>query len=111
MLWCALCFFFSSRRRHTRSLCEVQTCALPILRALEPGCIPHQQRGLFGAHVKNMQPGSKALSEEQRMCNGFSLTESRSEERRAGHETTTREKQQHRTTKRPSTNENVVPTQ
>src|SRR5438132_7666958 len=27
-------FFFSSRRRHTRSLCDWQTCALPILLAL-----------------------------------------------------------------------------
>ena len=30
--WCAVCFFFSSRRRHTRLLTVtgVQTCALPI---------------------------------------------------------------------------------
>src|SRR3546814_2683583 len=45
-----MCFFFSSRRRHTRCalVTGVQTCALPILRAglvdLHPGLAP---RGLL----------------------------------------------------------------
>src|SRR3546814_7666933 len=32
MCWCVCCFFFSSRRRHTRCalVTGVQTCALPI---------------------------------------------------------------------------------
>src|SRR3546814_7925192 len=35
-LYCCYCFFFSSRRRHTRCalVTGVQTCALPILKAL-----------------------------------------------------------------------------
>src|SRR5437763_14687561 len=30
-----LCFFFSSRRRHTRCLSDWQTCALPIFRLFQ----------------------------------------------------------------------------
>src|SRR3546814_4506170 len=35
---CIICFFFSSRRRHTRCalVTGVQTCALPIWRILQP---------------------------------------------------------------------------
>src|SRR3546814_6552956 len=38
-IWCFLCFFFSSRRRHTRCalVTGVQTCALPISAAASCG--------------------------------------------------------------------------
>src|SRR3546814_1000565 len=38
MCLCVVCFFFSSRRRHTRCalVTGVQTCALPILLRSEP---------------------------------------------------------------------------
>src|SRR5260221_6135208 len=47
--WMALSvfFFFSSRRRHTRSLCDWSSdCALPI-SATEPGTLGHNRDGTF----------------------------------------------------------------
>src|SRR3546814_15256917 len=38
-MWCLICFFFSSRRRHTRCalVTGVQTCALPICSVYATG--------------------------------------------------------------------------
>src|SRR3546814_3366190 len=42
----SLFFFFSSRRRHTRCalVTGVQTCALPISKAMGSGIMEHEQR-------------------------------------------------------------------
>src|SRR5215211_139519 len=60
-------FFFSSRRRHTRSLCAgVQTCALPIY---PPALLPHEHmaRGQLPYRVQNRQRGGDRVEREQRL--------------------------------------------
>src|SRR3546814_3159885 len=53
VLFVAVFFFFSSRRRHTRCalVTGVQTCALPICRELRPcaACGRHQQVAILEA--------------------------------------------------------------
>src|SRR3546814_1904141 len=53
-----MCFFFSSRRRHTRCalVTGVQTCALPI-------CQPRIARGVGGRHV--VEPQGTTVGQDQ----------------------------------------------
>src|SRR3546814_9476555 len=54
-----ICFFFSSRRRHTRCalVTGVQTCALPILRYLHRGLRqPGGKLPLFDEHGQQISP-------------------------------------------------------
>src|SRR3546814_8097469 len=69
-----LCFFFSSRRRHTRCalVTGVQTCALPICGACRAG-----------ADHRGRRPQSPI---DQRPCRAARLCRDRSEERRVGKE-------------------------
>src|SRR3546814_596844 len=54
--WCLSCFFFSSRRRHTRCalVTGVQTCALPISPWCEPAC--RDGRLQCPAHALDVRP-------------------------------------------------------
>src|SRR3546814_2958485 len=64
------CFFFSSRRRHTRCalVTGVQTCALPIsaLRgeAFEPRVLPHPYAFNLFSHNAEIDPDSGYNGEE-----------------------------------------------
>src|SRR3546814_19859681 len=58
MRWSVCCFFFSSRRRHTRCalVTGVQTCALPIFDVAAPGFL--QSLDEFGD--QRLMPGGEA---------------------------------------------------
>src|SRR3546814_885377 len=58
-LYCVVCFFFSSRRRHTRCalVTGVQTCALPIYRPDDPGPRRTGRRGDGGSRARGPAPG------------------------------------------------------
>src|SRR5437867_7683344 len=58
--WCL--FFFSSRRRHTRSYGDwIQTCALPIYRALR-----HPRQRLVAIHLDQRRVGAWMVMTEGR---------------------------------------------
>src|SRR3546814_19249291 len=84
-----LCFFFSSRRRHTRCalVTGVQTCALPISPAAH-GLTEDDLRGLPASYVGGpIATGTaNALEAIQAMRRIYSSTTGRSEERRVGNE-------------------------
>ena len=73
---CIFLFFFSSRRRHTRSgrVTGVQTCALPI--SLSPPAVPSTRERVNLRSTRSVDPGS----------NRGKLALIRSEERRVGKE-------------------------
>src|SRR3546814_3492030 len=90
-----LCFFFSSRRRHTRCalVTGVQTCALPIWRRVEAAgrhhalAVPEAVEGLRslagdGAESEGIEI---AKAELRRQAEVF-VADVRSEERRVGKE-------------------------
>src|SRR3546814_2509531 len=60
MYWCLSCFFFSSRRRHTRCalVTGVQTCALPIspVRVRPPHRADQLVEGIVPADILAHQP-------------------------------------------------------
>src|SRR3546814_5647346 len=78
-IYSTYCFFFSSRRRHTRCalVTGVQTCALPICQSLRTG---HSQRATcFTGHLTlspyNMIPGSSgAVKKKRELFPGQRLT-------------------------------------
>src|SRR3546814_3813381 len=85
-----MCFFFSSRRRHTRCalVTGVQTCALPIsvafLEIAEPRCQRRQREGI-GAEIHL----AVAIAEGEGAalpCADHEIVLARSEERRVGKE-------------------------
>src|SRR3546814_2505348 len=91
--YCCLCFFFSSRRRHTRCalVTGVQTCALPI----STGVVDEQLFAVIvGMSILTTlavppvpyQPGSIARDCAQLNTHGIARRSSRSEERRVGKE-------------------------
>src|SRR3546814_8592894 len=91
-MWVVCCFFFSSRRRHTRCalVTGVQTCALPICGRPEPG------PGYFypPTLLDRVEPGMAAFDEETfgpaaaivRAADAEAAIALRSEERRVGKE-------------------------
>src|SRR3546814_10359190 len=83
--WCFVCFFFSSRRRHTRCalVTGVQTCALPISEA--------QRLGRILAGLMPEEPEVLALLalmeiQASRLAARAGADGARSEERRVGKE-------------------------
>src|SRR3546814_3259346 len=58
LLVCCSCFFFSSRRRHTRCalVTGVQTCALPISLVLNPAALK--------TNVIALKPGGLIIADE-----------------------------------------------
>src|SRR3546814_1409716 len=87
LIVCAVyCFFFSSRRRHTRCalVTGVQTCALPIYLAAGAGCAAVETRGL-----PPIVPAMTAVLDSRQLNSlGFDRApaDTRSEERRVGKE-------------------------
>src|SRR3546814_10810231 len=85
-----VCFFFSSRRRHTRCalVSGVQTFALPIYAVLDPGFTAYDQTVLYVTHevTELLGQGDNVLGAE--LGRGFfgMTTPNRSEERRVGKE-------------------------
>src|SRR3546814_12900207 len=89
------CFFFSSRRRHTRCalVTGVQTCALPISASLHSGRPQSTRKGIESARATETATEWKLLSGQPRTCSRRwrSIASSywiafRSEERRVGKE-------------------------
>src|SRR3546814_6757486 len=81
LLLVSVCFFFSSRRRHTRCalVTGVQTCALPIWHLQERRCLLREGRILQCAGDRlSLHLGEQQLAGRQRQY--------RSEERRVGKE-------------------------
>src|SRR3546814_10117815 len=83
--WCSsfLCFFFSSRRRHTRCalVTGVQTCALPIC----PSFLAHQIAMTESQGISNAQTlfGLTKIPSDNHIRD---LLDQRSDERRVGKE-------------------------
>src|SRR3546814_2000105 len=85
VLFVLVCFFFSSRRRHTRCalVTGVQTCALPIYieplprSGLAPQAVAQTMLEGFNRHYSLFRYGAQRAK---------ALYESRSEERRVGKE-------------------------
>src|SRR5438034_2487477 len=64
-------FFFSSRRRHTRSLCDwSQTCALPICQKMSSGLEASPPAVMLSpeATIFNVSPASNFARAELRNC-------------------------------------------
>src|SRR3546814_1612981 len=91
-----ICFFFSSRRRHTRCalVTGVQTCALPISRLQSQGQVPEEgsteEQGVLEGHGEGSPPvlalpapGDGPIRGRKRRA---AAEGSRSEERRVGKE-------------------------
>src|SRR3546814_7380496 len=67
-LFIVFCFFFSSRRRHTRCalVTGVQTCALPICLPYS-SVVPSNRRALCAARSISSTPVPNRRSEERRV--------------------------------------------
>src|SRR3546814_1545666 len=91
-----MCFFFSSRRRHTRCalVTGVQTCALPISKAeigapvvvSSPGSLPSLCRFMGDRELDADLGGSCSRGFNDRVLKEYSAFFGRSEERRVGKE-------------------------
>src|SRR3546814_8552800 len=85
MCWC--CFFFSSRRRHTRCalVTGVQTCALPICGdvARDITALKDQQAALE-RHVANLQAANRQVEEQayrlRELADSYAVEKDRAEE-------------------------------
>src|SRR3546814_2671461 len=93
LVLCLFCFFFSSRRRHTRCalVTGVQTCALPILIEFRAPSILELYQGARQASFQGIDPcnGGAAANAGLPGCAGVPAgynQVNRSEERRVGKE-------------------------
>src|SRR3546814_10060785 len=93
-----MCFFFSSRRRHTRCalVTGVQTCALPILEGTETALLTASGMGAISTTILALvSRGDHVVAQRRHYMSTSRLfeevlprfgVESRSEERRVGKE-------------------------
>src|SRR3546814_9688448 len=68
---CTSCFFFSSRRRHTRCalVTGVQTCALPIYWTGTDEALPFSYKGIGGIPMLHLtEPNSNLLARTRRIA-------------------------------------------